>query len=235
MQTIVNGEQKFGPGKRNPLRDRFEAKVERLPVECGCWIWTGSTSPAGYGQIRTGKGKGYIVMAHRLAYELYRGEIPEGLQVLHTVCDLPSCVNPWHMTLGTQKDNQTEMSLKGRGRKSEHGRPYGVSYDGRKEKPWAARISRREGNLWFGYYATQEEASEVVQSALEMIRRGEQPPVRKRLENLNSYGTYQVPGGRYVARVCRDGVKHYVATFDTSEAAGLAVEKFLAKYSHTTN
>lgn len=92
------------------LKDRFELKIERIP-ECGCWIWMDLTSANNrYGHIRINDKK---VAAHRLSWELYNGSIPDGLCVLHR-CDTPSCVNPYHLFLGTQKDNAIDRENKNR-------------------------------------------------------------------------------------------------------------------------
>lgn len=66
-----------------------------------CWLWTGAVDKDGYGVGTFLKKK---VAAHRISYILHEGGIPKGQFVLHT-CNNPSCVNPLHLYLGTQKDN----------------------------------------------------------------------------------------------------------------------------------
>lgn len=98
-----------------PVEERFWMKVNKSQGEERCWLWTAYKNESGYGQIRVG-GKAYL--AHRFAWQLINGEIPEGLHVLHNCPDgdNPACVNPKHMFLGTQIDNNLDMKLKGRAR-----------------------------------------------------------------------------------------------------------------------
>lgn len=77
-----------------------------------CWPWTGSTDPKGYGTFSMPPSK--PVKAHRVAWTLTHGEIPDGANVLHR-CDNPPCVNAdEHLFLGTLADNNRDMSDKGR-------------------------------------------------------------------------------------------------------------------------
>jgi hypothetical protein len=75
-----------------------------------CWLWNGYKNNKGYGQIHC---LGHLVLAHRISYEEVNGPIPPGMFVLHS-CDTPLCVNPKHLRIGTQKDNLSEASIKGR-------------------------------------------------------------------------------------------------------------------------
>lgn len=84
-------------------------------TESGCWIWTMSLHRLGYGQVMVARRN---TKAHRLAYELFVGPIPDGLQVCHT-CDTPPCINPAHLFLGTFADNMRDKVWKGRQAKGE--------------------------------------------------------------------------------------------------------------------
>ena len=76
--------------------------------ETECWLWQGSVRPQGYGYIRD-----FPNSAHRKAWELTYGAIPNDLHVLHR-CDNPPCVNPSHLFLGTVQDNAQDKVRKGR-------------------------------------------------------------------------------------------------------------------------
>ena len=75
-----------------------------------CRVWDGARIPDGYGHVRY---CGKAVLVHRLAWELFRGQIQLGLDVLHA-CDNPPCWRIEHLFLGTHMDNMRDMIRKGR-------------------------------------------------------------------------------------------------------------------------
>lgn len=97
-------------GERKPLVERFWEKVDKKS-DNECWLWT-SASTGRYGVIWNNRER--EVYAHRFSWILANGEIPDGMFVCHK-CDVPLCVNPTHLFLGTATDNMQDMIRKGRG------------------------------------------------------------------------------------------------------------------------
>lgn len=97
---------------RRSIYDRFHDKVAPDP-NSGCWLWTGAVNDFGYGIMGLGHRGDGIDRAHRVAYRLYKGDTPKGLNVLHS-CDVPSCVNPSYLRLGTFSDNMQDCSKRKR-------------------------------------------------------------------------------------------------------------------------
>lgn len=110
-----------------------------------CWLWGGSKDRKGYGHI-TRHQKQFV--AHRYAWFIVNGPIPEGMSVLHR-CDNPSCVRPSHLYLGDHMDNMRDMRVKGR-KKGINGERRGEDHGCAKlTEPWvrAIRGYAAEGKL----------------------------------------------------------------------------------------
>jgi len=99
----------LGGCKPKPADVRFHKSYVK-DKSSGCWLWAGSLRGNGYGRIKV---NGRAVVASRYSWELHYGPIPDGLLICHT-CDKPSCVNPEHLFVGTQKDNMADCIRKGR-------------------------------------------------------------------------------------------------------------------------
>ena len=91
--------------KNGPLPDQ-----SKYPGLGRCWNWNGSRNNNGYGVIRI---RYKLFLAHRAAYRILVGEIPKGLNVIHS-CDNRTCTNPDHLRVGTQQENIAEAAARGR-------------------------------------------------------------------------------------------------------------------------
>jgi hypothetical protein len=95
------------------VEERFWSKVQKTG---DCWLWNAAirSKDCGYGAFRFQRqGRWTQASAHRVAWELTHGAIPEGQCVLHR-CDNKRCCNPAHLFLGTNSDNTQDMLAKGR-------------------------------------------------------------------------------------------------------------------------
>lgn len=115
----------------------WQKLLSRIEVnENGCWVWQGWCNPMwGYG-FMCFRNKNWRV--HCLVWELTRGEIPKGMVIRHK-CDNPPCCNPFHLEIGTHRDNVHDRMRRGRDHHSnlthcprghsyeEHGARYGKS------------------------------------------------------------------------------------------------------------
>lgn len=99
------------------IEQRFWAKTSKQSN--GCWQWTGATDTKGYGRFHVWRMG--TILAHRYAWQLTNGLIPEGMFACHR-CDNPACVNPEHIFIGTAEENTRDMLTKQRHSRGEsHG------------------------------------------------------------------------------------------------------------------
>lgn len=90
-----------------PINDEFiEDFYSHINKTDSCWIWTGAFMTSGYGFFR---GK----TAHKLSYIINKGDVPDGLFVLHS-CHNRKCCNPEHLRIGTPEENSQDMIKAGR-------------------------------------------------------------------------------------------------------------------------
>lgn len=112
-----------------------------------CWLWTGNVvGKAGHGQFAVRHNVNRY--AHRIAWFLAHGSIPDGLKVCHH-CDVPRCVNTAHLFIGTQADNLADMRAKGRQRPGGK-RPLQAPASAPKQPQGAANVSDRGGQFGAG-------------------------------------------------------------------------------------
>ena len=147
---------------RQSAMDRFREKCAVDPS--GCWLWVASVNKGrgGYGKFSLNC---KAITAHRASWLLHFGPIPDGMHVLHK-CDVPRCVNPSHLFLGTNAENVADMDRKSRR----------VNAPRRGEQNWRARLTE-EKVLEIRKSAMTQEALAgmygVSRSAISAIRRGE--------------------------------------------------------------
>lgn len=139
-----------------PAEERFWRLVA-LAGPDDCWLWTGGkggTAKHTYGIFRLEAG-GKTHTAHRFAYELTYGDIPDGMEVDHRHTCSKLCVNPAHLRLATKKQNKEN-------RAGAHGKVgiRGVRQESRNR--WSARVVHNRKQYYLGLFSSPEEAGEAA-------------------------------------------------------------------------
>jgi hypothetical protein len=139
-------------GGKPGLEERFWAKVDQSGE---CWNWIASTYPNGYGQFGM---DGSMRCAHRVAYRLAVGPIPEGHHIDH-ICHNKLCCNPEHLRPVTNKQNMENRS--GPTKRSVSG-VLGVSWSPTCGGRWHARVRHNKRDNHVGYFSSLEDAEAAV-------------------------------------------------------------------------
>lgn len=142
-------------------------KISTKAIQVGeCLIWQGQKDKRGYGFLRL---DGRLQRAHRIAFELRHGPITDGMVILHT-CDNPSCINPDHLSIGTQHANVRDMFNKGRANKATGARNAKTKLT--PEQVAAARAKHIPGKHGHGSHALAKEFG-ISKPAMRAILAGE--------------------------------------------------------------
>ena len=134
-----------------PLQDRFWEKVDKSGT---CWLWTSNCNPAGYGSfLIAGKNR----VAHRVAYELLVGPIPEGMFLDH-ICHTTKCVRPDHLRPATPKQNGENR----RGAQSNSVTGVRGVTPTRNGKKWRATVLHYKKQHYLGVFESIAEAERAI-------------------------------------------------------------------------
>lgn len=112
VETVRTALKRAGIGRKRDKKDtkrvaaRFLSKVAKSP-DSDCWLWQGAILSNGYGWFRWAGSK----YAHRVAYELHYGSLPNGLDIYHPICGVRHCVRPSHLEAAPQRT----VVLRGKG------------------------------------------------------------------------------------------------------------------------
>lgn len=127
---------------------------EKVTKTAGCWMWNAHLNENGYGRFRV---EDQAKFAHRFAFELANGRIPEGFHIDHK-CHNPACVNPAHLRAVTSKQNAEHRTGPNRGSKSG---VRGVSWNKASGK-WVAQVMDRGRRVHIGLFSILAEAEAAV-------------------------------------------------------------------------
>lgn len=151
-------DEKTGQYLRTDPVGRFHESYIPEP-NTGCWLWAENVNRDGYGKFYDGT---RTVLAHRYSFSLTHPQFDVTKCVLHT-CDIPGCVNPDHLYLGTVLDNNNDKARRNRGIKSRRRLPIGVvPSNGRDNGRFAARAYCAGKAYYVGTFDSPEEAGSAA-------------------------------------------------------------------------